>query len=145
MDDIRLSIAAPALLAALEQALRELPPGQPVMHQRACPCTRCVGHRVVRFARGSDAEAQPEALALPSLHSNGTGASTLVVDLTSAAEKVGEAVLAVMQTAPHLRDYYTQPPAVYEVARRRHRDRVDALAHVKAGLEQLALAIHKIR
>jgi len=142
MTDTTLTQAAPALLEALQQALRELPPGQPVMHQHACLCARCAGYRAVRLATGFP-EAVP--LALPSLHSNGTGALTLVVDLTSAAEKVGEAVLAVMQTAPHLRDYYTQPPAVYEVARRRHRDRVDALAHVKAGLEQLALAIHKIR
>lgn len=82
-----------------------------------------------------------QALAIPSVHMNGTGVQALVDDTSATLETLRAAVAIVAKNGPHARDYYVQPAGAFDRAAEQHRARVVILDAVAAELEALALAV----
>lgn len=82
-----------------------------------------------------------QALAIPSVHMNGTGAQQLQDAARASLEAVRQAIETVAKNGPHARDYYIQPAGAFDRAAEQHRARVVILDAVAAELEALALAV----
>jgi hypothetical protein len=73
---------------------------------------------------------------IPTIHSNGTGRSSLLGELEAAHSAVIAAVDALRQVTVHGRDYYVQPggESAYRVARAEMDARLEALRQVGEDL-----------
>lgn len=74
----------------------------------------------------------------PIININGSSASSLRADYVSAINKLEDALNHVRQTAPHGRDYQTNPE-VYLQARAEHEARCKALTDMIADFDKLAI------
>jgi hypothetical protein len=91
------------------------------------------------------ARAEAAALAVPTVHLNGTSKECLMADLRRAHEAVEAALEALRQTAPHRdtgRDYYIQGSTAFLRAQDQHSDRVRRLSSVSKELLSIAEGIH---
>lgn len=77
------------------------------------------------------------AIALPTIHLNGTGARNLLAQYLAAAKALREASEALRAAAPHARDYYPQGDDAYWVARHEHDERVAAVSRVADDIDRL--------
>jgi hypothetical protein len=73
-------------------------------------------------------------LVKPTLHLNGSGASSLMDGYTAAAQALRAAVDALACTAPNGRDYYPQGPEAIGKATAQHMDRIRRLQEVQSEL-----------
>jgi hypothetical protein len=78
----------------------------------------------------------------PSIHLNGSSRDDLFDGYMTALEAMQTAIYAVIQTAPHGRDYYPQGDDALRQAMAEHRDRLRRLGTVADELN--ALAAHTI-
>jgi hypothetical protein len=106
---------------------------------------RCSGdegfsYQTVELERG-DADTSERALAVPTIHCNGTSREALLEQLRNAAEAVGVAIHALEGASPNGRDYYPQGPHALRKARAEHEARCQALQRVCNELLQLAEAV----
>lgn len=65
---------------------------------------------------------------LPTIHLNGTGASTLLEEYSKVAEAIAAATTALEQATCNARDFYPQEPGNWEKARQ---ERTDAFAMLR--------------
>jgi hypothetical protein len=77
------------------------------------------------------------ALALPTIHLNGTSAQSLLDDTCDAAFTVKTAIDALARTAPNGRDYYLQGDDAMVIASGQHAERMARLRSVYAELQQI--------
>jgi len=80
-------------------------------------------------------------LAVPTVHLNGTSKESLVEQLSEANNAVQDALKALGQANPHMRDYYVQEDGAFYWARDQHGDRMRRLASVGRELVEVAIAI----
>lgn len=86
------------------------------------------------FSRG---ESTTVALAVPTVHLNGTSREMLVKELETAYDALGAAYEAMRECGPNGRDYYPQGPGALERAIRQHFDRLSRVDSVRSELEAL--------
>lgn len=77
----------------------------------------------------------------PTVHLNGTGREELLQRYLAAADAVEAALVRLMETTPHPRDYYVQDDQAWRLAMVEHQERVHALMQVKRELEGLYLSV----
>ncbi|MFZ4580974.1 MAG: hypothetical protein ACOYOB_21525 [Myxococcota bacterium] len=79
----------------------------------------------------------------PLVHLNGTSGEQLAECLHTAARKIGAAIEAIHETAPHARDYYALRDGVgaFERARDEHAARVVKMRAVLNEVERLHRAV----
>lgn len=77
----------------------------------------------------------------PVIHLNGTSPEYLLSTLGSAAEAVSAAIVAVNETAPNARDYYSQGSDAIGIASVEHASRMDRLREVLLEIQQITEAI----
>lgn len=82
-----------------------------------------------------------DAMAIPTVHLNGTNGDDLLAQVNKAERAVDQALRALSNAAPNKRDYYPQGDAAWKQAVQQHMARVDRLSDVAKELEQLAEAI----
>lgn len=80
-------------------------------------------------------------LAAPMIHLNGTDRETLLEGYMTALNALRKAERAVQETGPNGRDYYTQAPGAFELAREQHVKRLQGLTTIIRELEQIAETI----
>jgi len=81
-------------------------------------------------------------LALPSIHVNGTSKDELVRQLSEAHLRLQQAREALMQAAPHQRDYYVQKDqGNYYRARKQYEARLLKIEEVMSELLDLGILI----
>ena len=78
-------------------------------------------------------------LTKPTIHMNGTSASSLLELYADASATVRVAIDDVAKTGPHGRDYYPQGDEALTKAIEQHRARLQKLEDVLKELEELAL------
>jgi hypothetical protein len=76
---------------------------------------------------------------LPTIHRNGTSKADLFDRYMTAMLAVEAAIDAVIQTAPHGRDYYPQGDDALRQAQAAHQDRMRRLHAIAAELNTLAV------
>jgi hypothetical protein len=76
-------------------------------------------------------------LTLPTIHLNGTSASSLASSLETAVIKLRDAQRALDETSPNARDYYVQGVDVFEKARNEHIERQKKLTSVIDELTEI--------
>lgn len=81
------------------------------------------------------------ALAIPTVHSNGTSGKELLAQLLLAYRAVKEAERLLAAACPHNRDYYVQFGNPGKEAREQHASRMYRLHSVAVELETIAIAI----
>lgn len=81
------------------------------------------------------------ALAVPTVHLNGTNGDDLLEQVNEAERALDEALRSLRACAPNQRDYYPQGSEAWKRAIDQHCARVDRLVDVATELEQLAEAI----
>ncbi len=74
---------------------------------------------------------------IPTIHLNGTSPATLIEALNNAAQAIRRAEIALVETAPHMRDYYPQGHGAFEIAAQEHYQRQDRLQEVRSQLEYI--------
>jgi len=79
-------------------------------------------------------------MVLPTIHSNGSSKDDLFDGYMAALAAMHAAIDAVIQTAPHGRDYYPQGDDALRQAMAEHRERLLRLQNIAADLT--ALAVH---
>lgn len=77
------------------------------------------------------------AIAVPTVHLNGTGREALERQYFEAAKATTKALQALREAAPNERDYYVQGSDAFKRARREHEDRVARMESVKEELYHL--------
>lgn len=77
-------------------------------------------------------------LAMPTLHMNGTGPRMLLEGYVKASLAVQAAIEATSRIEFNARDYYVQPPGVWEQAKAENLSRFARLHAVKAELDAIA-------
>lgn len=82
-------------------------------------------------------ESTTVALAVPTVHLNGTSRGMLVKELETAYDALGAAYEAMRECGPNGRDYYPQGPGALERAIRQHFDRLSRVDSVRSELEAL--------
>ncbi len=75
---------------------------------------------------------------LPTIHRNGTSADSLTEDLCDAMTALLDAIKAVEQCAPNMRDYYLGEGADYTVACAEHAERLKQIVAVRRELNTIA-------
>jgi hypothetical protein len=80
-------------------------------------------------------------LAVPTVHNNGTSRKALTDSLSNAYAKIGEAIEALSQCAPHRRDYYVQNTGSFEAAQAEHITRMNLLHTARNEVLQIHGAI----
>jgi hypothetical protein len=80
-------------------------------------------------------------LAIPTIHLNGSNKANMLEDLANAREAILLAIVAVAETVPNGRDYFTQGRGALTQAQAEHRARIDALSGVMDELMALSVAI----
>ncbi len=80
-------------------------------------------------------------LAIPTIHSNGSGRADLIDGYMVAIDALADAILAVQRTGPNGRDYYVQGGAAILTAQAQHRSRLERLGSVIAELREIAESI----
>lgn len=80
-------------------------------------------------------------VAIPTIHTNGTSAESLIDDLMNAYRDVGQALQSMRSVTPNGRDYYVQGDEALEEARKQHDGRVLKLADVRKDLEAIIIGI----
>lgn len=80
-------------------------------------------------------------LTLPTIHLNGTAASTLLRGYETAYEAVGRAIVEVGDAYPNARDYYPQGDEAFSGALLEHDRRLMLLKVVAEELEAMILGI----
>ena len=85
------------------------------------------------------------ALAVPTVHLNGTSAEELMNQLRSAALAVQNAMNVLALAAPHGRDYYPQNSNAINDAMEQHRSRMRRLSEVHTELFELHEAVYRQR
>ena len=78
------------------------------------------------------------AIALPTVHLNGTSRQSLIDDNDAAYNALRAAVRALEKAAPNARDYYVQGDGAFANAVAQHVARLTALRSVLADLEAIA-------
>lgn len=78
---------------------------------------------------------------LPTIHLNGTSRESLLEKLGEASETLELASLALKQTSPNGRDYYTQGATALNQAIQEHMHRLRRLDAVKEEIDDLIVAI----
>lgn len=73
----------------------------------------------------------------PTIHLNGTSRESIKDALRAAHDAIEPAIRALQATAPHGRDYYTQPAGNFEKARAEHCARLDALTGIQQDMALL--------
>lgn len=73
----------------------------------------------------------------PTVHLNGTSATSLLEQYTAARDALAVAHQAINQAAPHRRDYYPQGPAALFKATAEHVDRMRCLESLKKEYDEL--------
>jgi len=86
---------------------------------------------------------QDAKLAVPMVHSNGTGKEGLVDQVMEAIDAARILIEALAKMAPHGRDYCLIKGDVLSVARSQHAARVDKVRSVSVELQTLAIEIDK--
>src|ERR1035437_3626914 len=74
---------------------------------------------------------------LPTIHLNGTSATSLAREAEAACGALTNALEALAAMAPHGRDYYPQGPDAYTQAAEEHRSRLDRLETVSAEVHTI--------
>ncbi len=74
---------------------------------------------------------------LPTIHTNGTDAETLVNDYMDAMDALLHAVNELERCAPNARDYYVNGGDI-QIAMIEHADRIARIVTVRAEINQLA-------
>lgn len=82
-------------------------------------------------------------LALPTVHSNGTGRPQLIEQNREAVTAIRRAIDALYAAAPHGRDYGMPGSAAYSVARDEHVARLRALEKIKNELAEIYCSVRK--
>jgi hypothetical protein len=82
-----------------------------------------------------------KAIAVPSIHLNGSGKEHLLNEVTEAGSALHAAIDALYAATPNGRDYYTQGPDALRQALAEHTSRLSRLESVLKELQQLAEAI----
>lgn len=77
------------------------------------------------------------AVAVPTVHLNGTGKEALERQYYEAAKATTRALQALREAAPNERGYYVQGSDAFRRARREHEDRVARMESVKEELYYL--------
>ena len=67
----------------------------------------------------------------PTVHMNGSGERNLRDQWAEAYGALGDAVKALARATPHGRDYYVQDGDALKQAQAEHRERMDALWHMR--------------
>ncbi len=81
------------------------------------------------------------AIALPTVHLNGTSRSALIAENDAAYDALRAAVRALEEAGPNARDYYVQGDGAFTKAVSEHVARLAALRSVLADLETIADAL----
>ena len=81
-------------------------------------------------------------LTLPIVHLNGSGEANLQEWYQEMVEAVRAARLALCSHSPHGRDYYLNEGS-FEVARREHEDRIEALSQIEKELSYIWMHVYK--
>jgi hypothetical protein len=81
------------------------------------------------------------AVAVPTVHLNGSAGSNLLAGIERAATEVHGAILALAEAGPNMRDYYPQGPDAYSVAAEEHAARLRSLSDVHGELMTLWEAV----
>jgi hypothetical protein len=86
-----------------------------------------------------------DALAIPTLHMNGSGLKDLMDPLETAYTAATTLVEALAKMGPNARDYYVQanPNEAFEQARREHSNRIQAVVTIMRELEHIADALFR--
>jgi hypothetical protein len=80
-------------------------------------------------------------LMVPTVHLNGTSKMSLLEGYETAYNAVKLAIDALVDTAPHGRDYYVEADDAYSKARDQYLDRLRKLEEVQRDLEELYRAV----
>jgi hypothetical protein len=91
----------------------------------------------------SERESQ-SALALPTIHTNGTDKARLIEALCEAGNALRAAIAALADTAPNGRDYYPQGDGALRAAVEAHCWRVGRVEAVRDEIADLTQAIEAI-
>jgi hypothetical protein len=86
-------------------------------------------------------EKQMTALAIPTVHLNGTSREELMQQLRTAIDAIDAAIDACQKAAPHGRDYYPQGSEVIQTAMTQHYHRLNRLEDVRRELQVIGEAI----
>ena len=78
----------------------------------------------------------------PVLNINGASGDDLLEAYQAALTALTEAMTCMNMTAPHGRDFQTEPDSVLREAQDQHRRRVKAVAEVYRDIEAIACAVH---
>jgi len=81
------------------------------------------------------------AVALPTVHMNGTSRGALIDENAAAYDALRAAVRALEEAGPNARDYYVQGDDAFAKAVAQHVARLTALRSVLADLETIAEAL----
>ena len=81
-------------------------------------------------------------MTLPTIHTGGTSASSLLADNKAAFTAINAAIKALSAAAPNGRDYYLTPGGT-EAAVEEHRARLDKLLAVRKDLEELCRYLYR--
>jgi hypothetical protein len=80
---------------------------------------------------------------VPVLNINGASPDDLLGAYQAALDALREAITCMNMTAPHGRDFQTEPDSVLAEARDQHRLRVKAVAEVYRDIEGIAVAVQE--
>lgn len=78
---------------------------------------------------------------VPTVHLNGTSVDDLYSQAHEAHKALRVALEKLYAMAPNARDYYVQGEGAFEVARKEHQARIDALIFVQKELVTIAAAL----
>ena len=80
-------------------------------------------------------------ITIPTLHLNGTGATTLRDEYAAAYDSLGKAIEAFASTTCNGRDYYPQGAGAYDQARRERTEAFSRLREAQAYVGQVLMGI----
>ena len=80
-------------------------------------------------------------LPLPEIHPNGSGQNNLLGQMANVVNALKLAADAILESYPHIRDYYTLDPAIHSEAFKRHQDRISRIDSLIEEYESIAVAI----
>ena len=80
-------------------------------------------------------------LPLPEIHPNGSGQNNLLGQMVNVVNALKLAADAILESYPHIRDYYTIDPAIHSEAFKQHQDRISRIDSLIEEYESIAVAI----
>ena len=80
-------------------------------------------------------------LPLPEIHPNGSGQNNLLGQMVDTLQLLKLAADRMRESYPHIRDYYTQDPAIHSEAFKQHQDRISRIDSLIEEYESIAVAI----